>query len=268
MAHSAHRISGPWRPEIPYSFTPFEVGVEAEDVQFAARDGVRLAGWWMDRPGSADVVIVSHGHHGSKADLLGIGPGLWRAGHSVFMYDFRGSGDSEDGPQSLAHYEQYDLEAAIDLVAERRPDARIHLLGFSMGAAVSILVAARDHRVASVVADSAFAEMRDIIAGAARSMRLPPVPAVNLVDLFTGLRYGYRFGEVRPEDVVGRIAPRPLLLIHGDADALIPLRNAERLAAAAGPTCQLHVVHGVEHCGAYFADRQGYIDLVADFLQR
>lgn len=266
--NSAHRISGPVRPPSPYTFTPFEVGADAEDVTFSARDGVRLAGWWLDRPDSRDVVIVSHGHRGNKSDLLGIGPGLWREGFTVFMFDFRGNGDSADGPQSLAHYEQADLEAAIDLAASRRPDARISLVGFSMGAAVSIIVAARDQRVSAVVADSAFAQMRDIIVGAARSMRLPPVPAVDMVDVITGWRYGYRFKEVRPVDVIGEIAPRPLLLVHGEADTLIPVENAYRLRDATGGHAELHVTPGAGHCGSYFTDRPGYIAAVAAFLAR
>ncbi|WP_211336589.1 alpha/beta hydrolase [Luteococcus japonicus] len=263
---AAHQISGPQRPDLAYAMSPFEVGAAAEDVTFRAADGTRLAGWWLERPGSEHVVVVSHGHRGSKADMLGIGPGLWWAGASVLLFDFRGNGDSEDGPQSLAHYEQQDLAAAIDWAAERRPGSRISLLGFSMGAATSILVAARDRRVERVLADSPFADMHGVIASAARGMHLPPVPLVGLVDVVTGLRYGYRFRDVQPVDVVQEIAPRPLLIVHGTQDHVIPVEHAHRLADAAGDGCELRIVDGVDHCGAYFADRPGYIERAADFL--
>lgn len=263
----ARHISGPRRPAMDYSFTPFEVGIEdAEDVSFAASDGARLAGWWLERPGSERVVVMCHGHRGSKADLLGIGPGLWRAGNTVLMFDFRGNGGSGDGPQSLAHYEQRDLAAATDLAARRRPDAEICLVGFSMGAATSILVAAGDARVAKVVADSPFADMRGVIEAAVRGWRLPPVPLVALADRATQIGYGYRFSDVAPIDVVARIAPRPLLIVHGTQDTVIPVEHARRLAAAAGSGSRLEIVAGVGHCGAYFADRPGYIARVADFL--
>lgn len=212
------------------------------------------------------VVIICHGYRGTKSDLLGIGPGLWRAGNTVLVFDFRGNGDSGDGPQSLAHYEQRDLEAAIDFAAARRPEAEIAVVGFSMGAAVALLVAARDERVAKVVSDSAFADMRGVIATAARSRRLPPVPLVDLADHATRLRYGYRFGSVQPVEVVGRIAPRPLLIIHGTSDAMIPVEHAYRLAQAAGGNAELRLAD-VAHCGAYFADRPGYITAVAEFLR-
>ncbi|MEL4505190.1 alpha/beta hydrolase [Luteococcus sp. H138] len=263
---AAHQISGPQRPSLAYAMSPFEVGLAAEDVSFTADDGTRLAGWWFERPGAEHVVVVCHGHRGSKADMLGIGPGLSRAGASVLAFDFRGNGDSADGPQSLAHYEQQDLLAALDWVSARCPDAEIDVVGFSMGAAVALLVAARDPRVARVVADSPFADMHGVIAAAATGMHLPPVPLVQLVDRATRLRYGYRFADVQPIDVVGLIAPRPLMLIHGTEDSVIPVGHAHRLAAAAGNAAVVHIVSDVDHCGAYFADRPGYIARVATFL--
>lgn len=265
----ARHISGPRRPALDYAFTPFEVGIEdAEDVSFQADDGTRLAGWWLDRPASERVVIVCHGHRGTKAEMLGIGPGLWRAGNSVLLFDFRGNGDSGDGPQSLAHYEQRDLAAAVELVTRRRPDAEICVVGFSMGAATSILVAAVDTRITKVVADSSFADMRGVIESAVGGWRLPPVPLVGLADRATQLAYGYRFADVQPIDVVAAISPRPLLLVHGTEDSVIPVEHAHRLADAAGPGSRLVIVDGVDHCGAYFADRPGYIAKVADFLAR
>lgn len=265
---AAARISGPQRPALAYAMSPFEIGADAEDVTFTSSDGVRLAGWWFDQPGSERVVIVCHGHRGSKADLLGIGPGIWRAGNSVLLFDFRGSGESGDGPQSLAHYEQRDLEAAIDFVAHRRPEAEIDLVGFSMGAAIAIQVAARDPRVEKVVADSSFADTKGVVAAAFAGLRLPPVPFVALADHATRLRYGYGFNETQPVDVVGRIAPRPLLLLHSAGDRTIPVEHAHRLAAAAGQNASVHIWPSGDHCGGYFADRPAYIDRVATFLAR
>lgn len=262
----ARQISGPRRPWPDYRFSAFEVGVPADEVSFAADDGTRLAGWWFDRPGSERVVIVSHGHRGTKSDMLGIGPGLWRAGNTVLLFDFRGNGDSEDGPQSLAHYEQADLRAAITYAVSRRPDATIVLVGFSMGAAVSILVAAGDPRVRAVVADSPFADMRGVVAHALGKLRLPPMPLLWLTDRATRWRYGYGFAEVAPIDVIGALAPRPLLLLHGEGDSVIPVDHAYRLFGAAGEPTQLHIFDGADHCGGYFQDRPAYIERVADFV--
>lgn len=262
----ARAINGPQRPWPDYRMTPFEVGVPFSELRFIADDGTSLAGWWLDRPGSARVIVVCHGHRGSMADLLGIGPGLWRAGNSVLLFDFRGNGDSADGPQSLAHYEQQDLRAAIDLAARRRPDAEIGVVGFSMGAAVALLTAAEDERVRACVLDSSFADMRDVIATASRRMRMPPFPVVPLTDHATRLRYGYRFHDVAPIDAVHRLAPRPVLFLHGEQDRIIPVQHAQRLFAAADEPKLLRLFPGADHCGGYFQDRPGYIATVAAFF--
>ena len=266
---TAWTLNGPRRPWPNYTFTPFELDVPFGDVAFTAPDGVPLAGWWLDRPESPIVVICAHGHRGNKSDMLGIGSGLWRAGHSVLLFDFRGNGDSGDGPQSLAHHEQRDLSAAVDLVRERRPDARIAVVSFSMGASTAILTAADDHRIEALVADSPFATLSDVVAAGYRRHRLPSEPLIPVADLVNRLRYGYAFAEVRPLDRIGAISPRPLLLLHGADDRVIPYSHALQLAEAAAPgPVEFVTFDGVDHCGGYFEDRGGYIDLVADFLQR
>jgi len=268
-AAAAWTLNAPRRPGLPYTFTPFEVGLEAETARFEAEDGVPLVGWFLDDPDADTVVICCHGHRGNKSDMLGIGPGLHRAGNAVFMFDFRGNGDSGDGPQSLALHEQLDLRAAVDWVAQRRPDARIAVVAFSMGAATALLTAAEDPRIAALVLDSPFATMSDVVGAGIRQFRLPPGQLVPVADLVNRVRYGYRFAEVRPIDVIDRIAPRPVLLVHGTDDHIIPFSHAEQLAAAAAPgTVEFVPCPGVDHCGAYFADRPGYIARLADFLRR
>ncbi|MCS6711512.1 alpha/beta hydrolase [Brachybacterium sp. EF45031] len=261
------QINGPWRPKMFYTFTPFELQVPAEDIRYPSEDGVRLAAWWLPQPGATHTVICSHGFRGSRADLLGIGTGLWRAGANVLLHDFRGSGASTDGPRSLAHYEQADLRAAIGWVQQHAPGTRIDLVGYSMGAAVSLLVAARDERVDAVVADSSFADMAGVIRAAAAGYHVPG-GVVPLVDLATRWRYGYSFAQVRPVDVIGQVARRiPVLLFHSTADTVVPVEHGQRLAEAAGPSARLVLTPGADHCGSYFADRPGYIATVAEFLR-
>ncbi|WP_235750578.1 alpha/beta hydrolase [Nigerium massiliense] len=266
---TAWTISGPKRPWPPYTFTPFEIGMDAEDVRFTSSDGVRLAGWWFEDPDADTVVICCHGHRGGKDEMLGIGPGLRRAGHSVLLFDFRGSGESADGPQSLAFHEQADLRAAVDWVRRRRPDAHIAVVAFSMGAATALLTAADDDRIEALVLDSPFATMSDVIAANYRRYHLPFTRLIPLADGATWLRYGYRFAQVRPVDAIARVAPRPILLLHGTDDRVVPYEHALQLVNAAQPgAVELVTFEGVDHCGGYFADRLGYIARVDAYLRR
>jgi dipeptidyl aminopeptidase/acylaminoacyl peptidase len=269
-AYTGWRLNGPWRGGLSreYTFSPWELQVDYETVEFSAPDGVMIRGWWLDRPASQRVVLGCTGHRGAKHELLGIGSGLWRAGHNVLLFDFRGRGDSDLAACSLAFHELSDLGAALDYAMGRVPAARLGVVGYSMGAAVAILGAARDDRIAAVVADSPFATMRDVIRHAFRRRRVPIHPMLDLADWVNRLRYGYAYDSVQPLEAVAAIAPRPLLLIHGDADSVIPVEHSRQIFTAAGEPRELWVVPGAEHCGGYFVDRQHYVAHVTAFFDR
>jgi fermentation-respiration switch protein FrsA (DUF1100 family) len=252
-----------------YTFSPFETQVEGyEEVTLHTLDGLKLSAWWLPRPESRHVVIGLAGHRSAKSDMLGIGSGLWRAGNNVLLFDWRSRGQSDIAQHSLAYYELRDAEAAVAYALDRCPGARLGLIGYSMGASVAILLAAADPRISALVADSPFTGIAEVVAHGATQLRLPARLVVPMADRLTGWRYGYRFGAVRPIEAVAAISPRPLLLIHGGADTLIPVSHAHEFYAAAREPKERWIVEGVDHCGAYFADRAGYVKRVAAFFEQ
>lgn len=266
-AYMAHYVSGARRRQTDeYTFSPWEVQVEHEPISFQTEDGITIRGWWFARPESQHVVIGLTGHRGSKPDLLGIGSGLWRAGNNMLLFDYRGCGESDAGRQSLAYHELLDARAALRYARERMPEVRLGVIGYSMGGAIAILLAASEPDIRAVVADSPFATMRDVIEYAYRRRRLPSRPLLDLTDVLTRWRYGYPFHAVRPLDVVAQIAPRPLLLIHGAADMIIPVAHAYWLYEAAQEPKDLWIFEGAPHCGGYFVDRPAYVSRVASFF--
>ena len=269
-AYTARELNGPrqlgWRDE--FTFTPWDVQVPYESVSFATDDGLTLRGWWFPRPETDRVIIGATGHKGVKTDLLGIGSGLWRAGNNVLIFDYRGCGESDPAPLSVGFYEQGDLRAAIRHAGERVPGARLGLIGYSMGAAISILVAATEPAIRAVIADSAYATLAGVVGAAYGRYRVPTRPFLAFSDRYNGWRHGYRFDALRPVDAVGAIAPRPLLLIHGTRDDVTPVDHAHQLYAAAGEPKELWIAEGARHCGAYFLDRQTYVARAAAFFDR
>lgn len=252
-----------------YTFTPWELGVPYETVSFSSGDGLRLRAWWLPQERPRGVVIGCHGHGGRKDDLLGIGTNTWRAGYSVLLLDFRGRGESDPWPQTLISREVDDLRAAVAYARGREPGARVGVVGFSMGAAVALLAAAEEPAIAAVVADSSFTTGRDVVTHNVRSvLRVSPEALVLAADEVVQRRHGYRFSQARPIDAVGRLAPRPVLIIHGEDDSTTPVEHAHRLYAAAHEPRELWVVPGVEHCGAYFHDRPAYCRRVIGFFEQ
>jgi uncharacterized protein len=269
-AYASRQVNGPRKMTTgdQFTFTPWELQIPFESVEIVTDDGVTLRGWWLPHSESDHAVICCHGHRGAKQNLLGIGAGLWRVGNSVLLFDFRGCGDSDAAVQSLAYNEVTDGHAAVRFVHQLCPSAKIGILGFSMGGAVAILVAASNPDVEAVMADSSFADMRGVMSHAFRRKRLPPRPLVDLTDVINRRRYGYAFSAVRPIDVIGKIAPRPILLIHACDDDLTPLSHARRLFAAAGEPKELWTEDNAGHCGTYFVDRPGYVARAAEFFEK
>jgi fermentation-respiration switch protein FrsA (DUF1100 family) len=71
-----------------------------------------------------------------------------------------------------------------------------------------------------------------------------------------------------PLEVVDEIAPRPLLLMHGTADPVIPFEHSERLHAAAGEPSELWILEGARHAALFDHDPAAYREKVMGFLER
>jgi fermentation-respiration switch protein FrsA (DUF1100 family) len=248
--------------------TPFEAGAEFEEVTFRPERGDHLLrGWWFPRPAATRVIIGCPGYRGSMSDLIGIATTLWRAGFNVFLFDYHGHGSGCGTPITLAYREMRDFFGALNYVHERVADARIGVLGYSMGAAVAIMGAARRPEVRAVIADSPFASHTDIVRYRVRRvLRVSGEPFATVADHLLPHIAGYRGSDVMPLRDVAAIAPRPLLIIHGTADTSIPYEHAVQVYAAAGEPKELWLAEGATHCGAYFLDRGVYCSRIVQFF--
>ena len=99
-------------------------------------------------------------------------------------------------------------------------------------------------------------------------MHLPVGLVAPLVDLLLGLRAGYHLHQVEPLRAIGRLAPRPVLLIQGGTDSVVDPQDASRLYRAAGEPKELWVVPDADHCCAYYVDRPAYLSRVLTFFDR
>ncbi len=266
----ARRLTEPNAPSFmdDFNMTPFETGIDWEDIRIpTAKEAQPLVGWWFPRPETDRVIVGCAGYRGSKSDLIGIGSALWRAGFNVLLFDYHGHGSSRGAPVTLAYRELQDFFSALDYAERRVPHARVGLLGFSMGGAIAILGAAQRPEVRVVVADSPFATHHDVVShNVQRVIRIPGQPFAAISDYFLLRSAGYRGRDVAPLRVVDKLAGRPLLLIHGTDDDMIPVSHAHRLYKAAQEPKELWLAPGANHCGAYFLDRPTYCQRVASFL--
>lgn len=244
--------------------TPWELGIEYEDVLFETDDGLKLSGWWLGHPDAERTIITLAGHNSARHHVLGISSALHRAGANVLLFDNRGRGSSEGDKISLGHYERLDASAAVEYATRRGPDLPLGMMGFSMGGAVALMAAAADERIKAVVADSAFASQAKLVTYHLRRHVGPFAPAI--FHLAKGALH-YDIHEVEPGQGVGEISPRPTMFIHGELDTITDPEDSIAMYKAAGEPKELWIAEGAGHVDAYFQNREEYSRRVAAFFE-
>jgi dipeptidyl aminopeptidase/acylaminoacyl peptidase len=242
---------------------------EAEEIDVAARDGIRLHSWLFRSPGAEASVIVLHGHGGNKHTCLPLAEFLYPH-YNVLLLDHRGHGESDGRRTTIGYEERLDVHGAVDLLLERGLGP-VGIFGMSMGGATAILAAAEDPRIAAVVADSPYARLRWAVQQSATLRGYPAILAPTIAYLgclTTSLHLRYRMRAFDPVEVVDRIAPRPLLLIHGTEDEIVPVASAHALFASAGEPKELWLVEGLKHCRALEEANETFKTRVLGFFDR
>lgn len=207
---------------------PEELGVAYHDVTFPTRDGLTLHGWFLPARGTPRGTVVHfHGNAANVTAHLPLVEWLPRAGYHVLMFDYRGYGRSEGRVTRAGTIA--DGHAALDYALTREESRGLPLFAYgqSLGGAVAIVVAAERPEVAAVVAESPFSGYRRI--AVRHAQRLVRWGSLARLLVWWTISAGYD-----PIDVVGRIAPRPLLLIAAEHDAICFPESARELHAAAG----------------------------------
>jgi pimeloyl-ACP methyl ester carboxylesterase len=205
--------------------SPAELGLEFEDVSFPATDGLTLRGWFIPGSDKERAVIQLHGHGGSMDPDIQYVPALHAAGFSVLLFDFRAHGRSEGRITTFGYLERRDAAGAVRYLKETRCFKKVALVGFSLGGMVATLTAPICPAVDALVNDGGPARLRTALRGWWIENVLPAWAgsfAIPLVILCTSLRLRANLWRYEPVRWVGRIAPRPLMIIHGDTDQYCP----------------------------------------------
>jgi pimeloyl-ACP methyl ester carboxylesterase len=203
---------------------------------FAVRtsDGVELVGSRLGD--AAPALVVCHGFSGwhRKARPAGFASSL-AAWFTVYAFDFRGHGAS-GGETTFGALEIHDIEAVVDL-ARREGHSPVATLGASMGGVAVIRHAGLVGGTDAVVAISTPARWDGHESAAVR--RMAWIAGTRGGRRLWRAAVGVRIPETvdrpeSPEDVVGKISPQPLLLVHGRDDHYFDEEEAWRLYRRAG----------------------------------
>ena len=249
-----------------------KVGAITEDFAVKASDGVLLRGWKVRSPlASGNWVLLFHGVSDNRTGMTGQAVLLLRHGYSVVMMDARAHGQSGGDKATYGWLERGDTRAIVDALSTGETSRNFFALGSSMGAAIALQSAAVEPRIAGVVAESSFSDLREVTydyAGLHWSPLLGETifrPGTWTVMSAAQKEGGFSVDEVSPEKSV-RVRPFPVLLICDGSDHIIPCRHTRRIfRAAAGPK-ELWEVPSAEHASAIGVEPAEYERRVIAFI--
>jgi fermentation-respiration switch protein FrsA (DUF1100 family) len=237
-------------PSRAFYATPAAVGLEHDDVEFQAEDGVRIHGWWIRSPGRPAIahVLLAHGNAGNIGDRVLHAKLLSDAGLDVFLFDYRGYGKSEGRPDEEGTYRDTRAARAALLRQPGVDPARIVYLGESIGGALAVALAIEAPPL-GLVMQSAFTSVRDM-----GRLHYPFVPPALVPDAYPNLR---RIARLQS----------PLLVIHGARDEIVPVAHGRALFEGAPEPKRIEIVRGAGHNDLLDAMGASYGTVVADWAR-
>ncbi len=267
--------------------SPRDLGLSFASVALRSSDGVDLQAWYIygertdaasgsliriadgtDDPSRSAAIVLLHGYQGSKASMLQYVEFLHRAGYPLLVLDMRNHGRSDETLTTFGLKEWRDAVAAADELKARN-FSRIGVLGESMGAATALYAGANDPRFDAVVSDVGFFSLRESAGDAFRNIvGLPDALFLPMTSLWAQVLGGASMDDITPGREIPRISPRPVLIIHSDADKLVGSAAGHRLFEAAKEPKSLWAVPDAEHGKVHQKYPAEYEARVLDFFNK
>lgn len=255
-----------YQPSRKLVLHPQQLGLAYQNVVFRSADGTKLHGWFFpaqtaERRGA---FVQFHGNaENISTHFVSL---LWviQHGYHFFTFDYRGYGQSGGAVSQQGMHE--DVMAAIAQARALTATAggeRLILFGQSLGGTLLLRAMAdvKDRRgIAALVADSAFgsyqAITREKLASHWLTFLLHPLASILVSDRHA------------PQRVLDKIAPLPLLIIHGSRDRIVPAWHGQQLYEHAQNPKWFWRLEGVGHIRSMAPEYPQHRQALLDFLDR
>lgn len=261
-------------PMSPMTHFPGDFELPYENISFSTRDGLKLKGWFLPSPGGDKrTILMCHGMSDNKGLLLKQTYFLNRAGgFNLVYFDFRSHGESEGTITTSGGLETIDFDAAMAWLRQTKPELMggVGVFGLSMGATVAVVSMAKHPDLRCAAVESPFTDYRTVIARWFwNNARVPYYPLVALTIRIVRFRVNASEIELfNPVASAALISPRPLFVIGGARDSLMPPEDVKRIFSAAREPKQLWMVPDASHTFCREAAGPEYDARLLDFFSR
>jgi len=219
-----------------------------KDIQFLTPDGQKLHGWFFPVSGKSPVLLFCHGNAGNISHRIENIKFLVKRDISVFIFDYRGYGQSSGRPSEKGIYidgiAAYDYLTKIEKIS---PD-RIVIFGRSIGGAVAIEVALQ-RKVRCLIIESTFTSTKDM--------------AKTIFPFFIFSPFlPHHYNNILK--IAGVTIPK--LIIHGEDDNIVPFSMGNKLFAQATEPKLFLPIHGAGHNDTYVVGGEDYFEAIVNFI--
>jgi fermentation-respiration switch protein FrsA (DUF1100 family) len=239
-------VSLTYRPHVAFSENPSTLFQRPfQRVQFSATDGVPLVGWWIPaipRPGPPPpTVLLCPGLAATKATQLHLAVRLMQAGYNIFIFDFRGHGESGGELTSFGDLERRDVLGAVQWLQTTHPKACNKLVGLGVNTGAAALIAAaadpgpQGQNIDAIAVYGTFDSLDSTLETIAGNYLPSPLSwLVRHVGLpLASAQVGSDLSSFSPANDVKALWPRPILVIHGLDDEIVNFQHGQSLYDAA-----------------------------------
>lgn len=216
-------------------------------------------------------VVLLHGYTGWKEELYPFARWYHGEGYHVLAPDLRCHGESEGDFIGMGWTDHFDCMGWIQYILSRDAHAEIVLHGQSMGAATALMAAGEEelpYNVKVIISDCSYTDAYTMFRGKIGEwFGLPAFPFVDSACLALKLRGGYDLKKASALEAVKK-SEIPILYIHGEEDAMIPVQMTNELYEATSGPKELLLVEGAGHAQSQDKDPDTYYGTIRMFCMQ
>eukprot|EP00796_Vickermania_ingenoplastis_P007078 gene7078-5014_t len=262
-----------------------DLGIDYEEVKFKSTENYTLRGWHIPPPPGTEKnlgIVMVHGGGRDRRAWLRHTHFLHKEGYGLLLFDLREHGMSDGRMRGFTFglYERYDVVAATNFMRQEFKYRKICAMGTSIGGSSVLMAAAIERNIDAVIAENPIttcASLLDhqLITYLSGYMQHNSCGQLmfkifrRMCTFWLNTRVGNTpFKHCQALHCIDSISPRPVLLMHGTNDVIVPTRHSEILFERAKEPKELYICESAFHCGLYNTHPEEYEERVLRFLRR